>query len=375
MLHVAGTNGKGSTCAMLDSIAQKAGLKVGLYTSPHLSRLTERIRIGGQEVPNDVFDQALERVLADAPHDLTFFETMTLTAFLVLRDVGVDVAVLEVGLGGRLDATNIVERPLATAVTSITTGHQGHNLEHAALLGDSVEAIAAEKAGIAKPGVPLVIGEMSDEARRVILDIADERGAGPICLAPQMPDARQVALTPSLQGQHQLANAAVAAAMAVFAASKLPIRVQHIEEGIASAQWPGRLERLAIAGRQVILDCAHNIEGARAIARALADLDPSRTTLLFGALADKSWAAMLQTLAPLASSRIYTLPSGRAPARIDALQAIAPGLGEADPLRAADLAIQHAALGDTVLVTGSIYLVGAVRAHWLGVAPDPVIAL
>lgn len=375
VLHVAGTNGKGSTCAMLDAIVRKAGLTVGLYTSPHLARLTERIRVGGEEVSEDIFDRGLERVLRDAPQDLTFFETMTLTAFLLLRDVGVDVAVLEVGLGGRLDATNIVERPLVTGITSITTGEDGRNLEHAALLGDTVEAIAAEKAGIAKTGVPLVVGEMSIEARRVILGVAENRGAGPVCLAPAMPDGRHVVLRPALAGQHQIANAAVAAAMAAFAARTLPISTQHIEEGIASAQWPGRLERMSIAGRQVILDCAHNIEGVRAVAHSLAELDPSRTTLVFGALADKSWAAMLRTLAPVASRRIYTLPSGRAPAGIDALQLIAPGLAEPDPLRAADLALEQTAVGETVVVAGSIYLVGAVRAHWLGVVPDPVIAL
>ncbi len=383
-LHVAGTNGKGSTCAMLEAVALRAGLRVGLYTSPHLCRLAERVRIGGEPIAEAALDEALARVLSDAPAELTFFETLTLAAFVAFEEAALDVVVLEVGLGGRLDATNLVERPLATGITNITIGDGGRDLEHAALLGSTSEAIAREKAGIGKRGCPLVVGAMDAAAREVILAVAEERGASPIYVcrggedrAALMPDGSSLALAPRLIGPHQRDNAHVAAAMASFAAPELGLGPSDIEAGVAEAVWPARFELLSIDGREVILDCAHNVEGARSLAATLAARGhrPERSLLVFGALADKGFASMLRLLAPLARERIYTCPAGRAPADPSALTEIAPGAAEPSPAAAIELALRRAAPDDTVIVCGSIYLVGAVRAHLLGLPTDPVIAL
>lgn len=383
-LHVAGTNGKGSTCAMLEAIARQAGLRVGLYTSPHLCRLAERVRIDGAPVDDAQLDDALGRVLSDAPPELTFFETLTLAAFVAFEQAALDVVVLEVGLGGRLDATNLVAAPLAAGITNITVGEDGRDLEHAALLGSTTAEIAREKAGIAKPARPLVVGAMDERATREIVEVARVVGASPIHLCSHdespratLPDGSSVLLAPTLSGPHQRRNAEVAAAMACLAAPALRLDSRAIEAGVASAAWPARLERLSLDGRELILDCAHNVDGARVLAAALAQggHDPARAVLVFGALADKGYASMLRVLAPLARERIYTCPEGRAPASPALLAELAPGLAEPDPARALELALAHAAPGDAVIVCGSIYLVGALRARVLGLASDPIIAL
>ncbi len=391
-LHVAGTNGKGSVAAMLDAIARESGLRAGLYTSPHLVALRERIRVDGAPLDDAQLDDALARVFRDAPAELTFFETLTLAAFVAFREAKIDLAVLEVGLGGRLDATNLVEAPLATGVVSIARGDDGRDLEHAALLGDSVDAIAREKAGIAKAGAPLVVGPVDPVAREAILDVARARGASPVwsvgadlrvdgegeevCLV--LPEGERVVLAPRLGGAHQIENAAVAAGMAVLAArSEARIGRASIERGIARAAWDGRMETVVARGRTFLLDCAHNVDGARALAAAVSaqGIPPDRTILVFGALADKAWSSMLRVLAPLATRRVYTSPSGRAPAPLEALAATAPGAGFTDVGQALDAAVADASTNDTILVCGSIYLVGEVRARLLDLPRDPVIAL
>ena len=172
-VHVAGSNGKGSTSAMVESIARAAGLSTGLYTSPHLCRFDERIRIDGEPIGPAALERALGRVLEQTRTELTFFESLTVAAFDAFREARVDLAILEVGLGGRLDATNVIAAPLCTAVTSIA-------LEHTAVLGGTIDAIAREKAGISKPGSPVVLGPLPPEANRAIREIAAAVGAGPI---------------------------------------------------------------------------------------------------------------------------------------------------------------------------------------------------
>jgi dihydrofolate synthase/folylpolyglutamate synthase len=382
VLHVAGTNGKGSTSAMLESILRESGRRVALYTSPHLSRVAERLRLDGRPIDDAALDDALTKVFRDAPSDLTFFETLTLAAFVAFRDAAPDVVVLEVGLGGRLDATNLVEAPLACGITSIAKGEGGRFLEHEQLLGSTAVAIAREKAGIAKAGRPLSIGPVDPAARDAVVEVAGAAGAGPIWMcrgstaeAP-MPDGTVVALRPALAGPHQIDNAEVAASMAVLA-RELGASTATIERGIERARWPGRFERIDAGGRTVVLDCAHNVDGARALAATLASEGhrPEKTVLVFGALADKGWEPMLRILAPLARARVYTCPKGRMPASPEALAAIAPGTSVEDPRRAIDRAIDMADSDDTVLVCGSIYLVGEIRAGLLGIEPDPVIAL
>jgi dihydrofolate synthase/folylpolyglutamate synthase len=405
---VAGTNGKGSTCAMLESIALAAGVRVGMTTSPHLMRFSERIRVGGAPVADDAFAAALSRVLDDAPDTLTFFETLTCAAFVAFRDAGLDLAVLEVGLGGRLDATNVVPAPIATAITSIADGDgQGNHLEHANVLGSTVEAIAREKAGIFKRGVPAVIAPLSPRARREVLKVADEaavsdvwevmrssthrptegrwthpvfvEGGGGGRARLGLPGAPPIDAAIALPGRHQLENAGVAASLAWLAGEWLPALRGSIDVGLARATWPARLERLPpVAGRADIwLDAAHNLDGARALAEAWRALgaSPARTILVFGALADKAYEPVLRELATIADRRVYAGPRGRPPAPLEALAAVAPGEVAESPEVAIDRALAIAGPEDRVLVAGSIYLAGDVRAHVLGLPRDPAVGL
>jgi len=383
---------------MLERIAREAGLRTGLYTSPHLVRFSERIQIDGEPIGDDAFASALGRVLGDAPAELTFFETLTLAAFIAFEAARVDVAVLEVGLGGRLDATNIVDRPLATSIVSITEGLDGRWLEHADFLGSGVATIAREKAGIAKRDVPLVLGPLGPEARAAVIEAAAAAGAHPIWELPReeaLPDARvsRIAfdraarrvtlpsgdarvLEPRLAGDHQLDNAVVAAVTAGLGL-RAPSLDDAIARGIAATAWPGRLERFVFEERHVWLDCAHNLESARALERSLsAILDPApASVLVFGALADKPWEPVLALLAPRFSERVYTSPPGRAAAPLDGLRRVAPGLVIPEPLDAFRVAVRAVPPGGAVLVTGSIYLVGRVRSLLSGIAPDPAMGL
>jgi dihydrofolate synthase/folylpolyglutamate synthase len=395
VVHVAGSNGKGSTAAMVESILRAAGLRTGLYTSPHLCRFSERIRVGGEPLDDARFDAAVGAVLERCPEGLTLFETLTIAAFHAFREEKVDVAIVEVGLGGRLDATNVVERPLATAITSIA-------LEHTAILGDTLDAIAREKAGIARRGVPLVVGPMAPEAMRAIEETARAIGAGPLVrvvsdaasggdVSATMDAAGRAVIrrgdgaavvTPlGLAGAHQIDNAGVAVAIAWQLAERWPAVHDAVAFGLAGARWPGRLERVLVKAGSgeatVLLDAAHNPHGAATLVRALEDqpVPPERTTLVFGALADKAFVPMLEALAPLAKRRIYTAPKGRAAAPFDELARIAPGDVVPEPRDAVARAIAGASPGELVVVTGSAYLVGEVRGVLLGIDCDPVVAL
>lgn len=364
-VHVTGSNGKGSTSAMVESIARAAGLRTGLFTSPHLARFAERIRIDGEPVGDDAFERALGAALRAAGSGLTFFEALTVAGFLAFRDACVDVAVLEVGLGGRLDATNVIRAPIACAITSVS-------LEHTAVLGSTIEAIAREKAGILKPGAPYVLGQMPPEAERAIDEVARAAGAGPRWSRPLDP------LPVALHGPHQRRNAAVAAALAELMSARWPRVRGAVPEGLARVRWPGRFEEIpAERGVTVILDGAHNAEGASALVSALADegVPPERTTLVFGALADKSYSSMLSLVAPRASRRVFTSPKGRAPAPIDELARSAGGEAIAEPAAALDRALAITEPGGSVLITGSLYLVGELRARLLGLPVDPIIPL
>ena len=391
-LHVTGSNGKGSTCAMIESIARAAGLRTGLYTSPHLARFAERVRIDGEPIEDAAFEDALGRALRLVNGELTFFECLTAAAFLAFRAASIDLAVLEVGLGGRLDATNVIARPLACAITTLS-------LEHTAVLGPTLSAIAREKAGILKPGAPYVIGHLPAEAERAVDEIARAVGAGPQqrvreeasaepadvryrrvdrALHITAPDGREVRAEPGLVGRHQAANAALACALAWHLSARWPAVAPAIPAGLATARWPARFERLpAERGVTVLFDGAHNDEGITALLDTLHEecFLPERTVLVFGALADKPFEAMLLRLAARAHRRVYTAPKGRAPAALGDLARVAPGDMEPEPAAALSRALDLAAPGDTVLVTGSLYLVGELRAHLLGLPSDPVIAL
>lgn len=401
VVHVAGTNGKGSVAASLESIVRAAGLRTGLYTSPHLLRFAERIRIDGAPIDDARLDVALARVM-DAHPALTFFEVATLAAFQLFAEEPLDVVVMEVGLGGRLDATNVVDAPLATAITSI-------GLDHTALLGTTIEAIAWEKAGILKPSAPLVTGPLPDAAAAVIEARAANVGAAPVWrvgrevthartgahVVIRGPRARSVVVEPTLAGAHQEANAAVATGLAWLLRAaqvgeglhgRLPIEDVAIARGLASVAWPGRLETIRIdhgslAGAY-LLDGAHNEQGIGALAAAL-DAREERAdarALVFGAMADKDWAPMLGPLLPRAGSRVYVEPQasggGRRATPADAYGALDPHGRRAIHVRDA-LAQARACVGrdGLVLVAGSLYLVGEARGELLGAPRDPQVGL
>lgn len=361
-VHVGGTNGKGSTAAMVEAIARAAGARTGLYTSPHLSRFAERIRIDGQPLEDDVLAVVLEQALAIGD-DLSFFETATLAAFLAFRAAEVDLAIIEVGIGGRLDATNVLPAPACTAITKVALDHEDR-------LGDSLVGIAREKAGIAKRDCPLVLGpsfSRDAETRGAVNAIAKEAGAR-VVLAPPLPAGTEIGLF----GDHQKDNAAVAWAIA----DALGIDDDLRAKGLRNARWPGRLERLRVdsgrhAGRWLI-DGAHNPDGIDALVAAVRSRDVG--AIVFGALADKAWQPMLDALRAIEAPRFYVAPKGRAAQTPSALAARVPGT-IATSLDDA-LTKARAASGDReILVCGSIYLVGEARAALLDLPSDPPVAL
>jgi dihydrofolate synthase / folylpolyglutamate synthase len=372
VLHVAGTNGKGSTCAFTEAALRAAGLRTGLYTSPHLSHFCERIRLDGVPISEERACELLEELRQRLPWalgdpGLTFFEIVTLMGFLAFR--GVDVMVVEVGLGGRLDATNVVQ-PRACAVSAL-------GLEHTEHLGPTLAHVAAEKAGIFKRGAPAVSAGQPEPAARVLRQRAQELG---IPLWRPGRDYRfesregeafcysgpdwTVRARPSLAGAHQRANAALACAL--LEASGL-CEPRHAEAGVASATWPGRLERFGSSASDsrgnvdVYVDGAHNPHAARALARALPAVLRGRPMhLVFGALRDKDVAGMLGVLAPLASSIHYCAPDSPRSIPPEELVAIYPGLAHPSVVAAVAAAVA-AAKAAAVVVCGSLYLAGEVR--------------
>lgn len=352
---VAGTNGKGSTCAMIHAALGEAGRRAGLYTSPHLVEFTERIRVGEDEIPRDEVVRGVATIRARSDVEgsgLTFFEVTTLLALWWFAERRVDVAVLEVGLGGRLDATNVVE-PVVSAVTSI-------GLDHEDYLGNTLDAIAREKAGVMRAGRVTVLGaELAEEARRALLDEARRRGT-------IVRDA--AASTPSivaLDGPHMRRNAAVACgvleALAV-AEPRLAVGGEAIARGLARVRWPGRLAIVHEAPR-VVLDGAHNVDGARALRAALpAITGPEPVRLLFSALRDKRWREMASILAPVAREVVVSEIGGKRGLAADEIAEAFP----ATPVRvvpspAAALARMIGEDRTTpIVVTGSLFLVGMV---------------
>ncbi|MEW6682280.1 MAG: folylpolyglutamate synthase/dihydrofolate synthase family protein [Nitrospirota bacterium] len=383
VVHVGGTNGKGSTAAMLASILREAGYSVGLYTSPHLVDFTERIRINGR--PIDASDVvALAEVLrAGMPHDVdpTFFEFTTAMAFLAFAEARVDIAVIEVGMGGRLDATNVV-RPVVSVITNV-------DLDHERYLGDTVGAIAEEKAGIIKPGVPLVTATVHDEALAVLSARAAERrspltvigrhvraeGASPAAFAYHGLTTRVDGLACSLLGRHQLTNAASALAAVEHARARgVRIQVEAIRRGLAGVRWEGRLEVIKSSPR-IVVDGAHNAAGAAALAQFLEGERAAgrirRLVVVFGILADKDLHAIIEPVGSLADEVVLTEPAYHRAAPVETLLEAASSL--AAPVRVAPsvasaLEVVEARLApdDWCVVTGSLYTVGEVKAIYQG---------
>jgi dihydrofolate synthase/folylpolyglutamate synthase len=364
VLHVAGTNGKGSTCAMAAAALAAAGHRVGLYTSPHLVRFHERIALGGELIDDAALERLAGVIRRACPwHDaggegerLTYFEFATLLALLHFAREGAAVVVLEVGLGGRFDATNAV-RPLACAIARI-------GLDHTEILGPTLDAIAREKAGILKAGVPVAVAPgQPPEALRALEEEAARRGA-PLTVAPRAWEGPI-----ALPGPHQRGNAALAAAaLRLLAGAGFDVPEEAIAAGIATARWPGRLE--TVGG--VLLDGAHNPDGAAALAAALPALHPRRPVeLVFGVLADKDHEGMLRALAPaVAGLHLVTprSPRGRSPGTYLALarSLVGPVDVHGSPGEAIACARRRAGADGVVCVAGSLYLVGEARALLLG---------
>jgi dihydrofolate synthase / folylpolyglutamate synthase len=388
--HIAGTNGKGSTAAMLESILRSAGLRTGLYTSPHLERINERIRINGENISDQDLAAAWSRVHSSIESLMasgkltahpTFFECVTAMAFLAFGQHQVDFAIYEVGLGGRLDATNIVE-PEVAIITPIDFDHEN-------FLGHSIEEIAAEKAGIIKPVAWVVSTSERLEARAVIarrctemdarlvevdattrLDDARDSGGRYRTIAAFTHSRKQLTIAPSLPGHFQIRNALAAAVAARLLTERgFPIPDAAIEQGIATTTWPGRLERLATQP-DLYLDGAHNPAGARELLKFWQENYAGRRIfLVYGAMRDKAVDEISGLLFPHAAAVVLTEP--HQPRAISA-----PLLAEMtghdaketivvpDPAAALEAALRLAGPQDAVFVTGSLYLVGELRAYW-----------
>lgn len=343
VFHVAGTNGKGSTCAFLRAILEAAGHSVHVYTSPHLVRFNERIRLSGHLITDEALAPLLAEVLDVAETNAigpSFFEATTAAAFLAFSRTPADYCVIEVGLGGRLDATNVIERPLVTGIAQV-------GIDHQAFLGDTLAEIAAEKAGIAKPGVPLVCLAQEPEALVRIEAVAAAVGA------PLLLEGRDWAfdgtLAPALPGAHQIRNANLAARIARSAG----FEAAAIRAGIAAARWPARLQRLApgplVGARDVWLDGAHNPACAEAIADELAR---SPRHLILGILANKDADGIIAPLAARALSLTFVDVADHA--SHPAADLARRWNGHA----AADLTEALARSSGPAMIVGSLYLAG-----------------
>lgn len=387
-VHIAGTNGKGSVSALCESALRAAhpGRTIGMYTSPHLVSFAERIRINGRPIALDALADAEARLRPEVERlEATFFEATTALAFLCFAEAGVDLAVVEVGLGGRLDSTNVVD-PLATAVTNVA-------LDHTEYLGESLEEIAWEKAGIFKPGVPAVVGETAPGPRETLRRRAAEVGA-PLTevdadravsevrtdldgtrfrLASEHWGAREVRIP--LIGAHQARNAALAAELLAVLPEDVRPPWEAVEAGFAEARWAGRMQVVRQRGATWIFDVAHNPAGVAALADALDAVDLPRPVVLITAiLADKEWDTMLPPLLARADAAILTVAGSAPEGRRWDPEAVARSLDASIPVRViarledALMRAETLAPYGTLLVTGSVHTVGDA----LGVLGIPV---
>ena len=403
-IHIGGTNGKGSVAAMVERGLRAAGLKTGRYTSPHLDRIEERVAIDGQAIDRHTFETVTSDVL-DVVESLsggglgegglsvppTFFEVSTAVAFEIFKRAAVDVAVVEVGLGGRFDATNVLT-PTITAITTIAFDHERH-------LGSTLEQIAFEKAGIAKPGVPLVIGRLPREAARSILKVAREVDAPIIDAQARTTDRGYLPLNLALAGRHQIENAAVAVSiLEQWSMLVSHVSAEAIVTGLTDCEWPARLEWLrvpfdSLSGHfaaeqlaqdrppygELLIDAAHNPAGAAALASYLQDIGAEKMPIVLAVMEDKDANSMIAALAPAASAFIATtVPHARARSADQLAAEIRQQLPElpvesiASPDEAVSHALQHlphrSVGGDgsrRAVACGSIYMIGPLRSRLL----------
>lgn len=366
-IHVAGTNGKGSTCAMLESIYREAGLRVGLYTSPHLVSFRERLQVNRQLISEADVVRLVEECQpwvrqVEREQQPTFFEAVTVMALRYFAEQKCDLVIWETGLGGRLDATNIV-MPLASVITNI-------GLDHQHWLGDTLEKIAAEKAGIIKPGLPILTATQQPEALRVIEQVAHNNHASLTVIDTECRILNTEHL--SLSGEHQHLNAALAVATVEALQKAIPVNRETIRRGLETVHWPGRLQLVTRpTGQRVLLDGAHNTDGAEVLRAAIQRDAP--VTLILGILADKDWSAMCRILAPLANRMLLVPVVSERTLRPEELATVCrienPG---ADVVSCGSLAeaLTQSAGDPFVVIAGSLYLIGEAMEQ-LGLSPVP----
>jgi dihydrofolate synthase/folylpolyglutamate synthase len=386
-VQIAGTNGKGSTAAMLAGIARAAGLRAGLYTSPHLVSVTERVRVGGSEISQDEFArhatrvrEAAEAVGRESGALPTFFEQVTGVALSAFADERVELAILETGLGGRLDATTAAGARWV-AVTPVALDHQEY-------LGDTLAEIAGEKAAIIRPGTRAVVAPQEPEAGEVILRRCRESGVGPRFATDEVEvegagadgrlrvrlrtaRAEYAGVRLALRGRHQLTNAAVAVALAELLAEEgFAISREHIIEGLETAEHAGRLELDERRRPRLLYDGAHNAAGARALRAYLDEFAPEGVTMVFGAMRDKGLEEIGRVLFPAARHLVLTSPRNPRAATVEQLLRAVPVPPSSSTIALAPSSLDamavartHTPPGGTVCVTGSLYLVGEVKAQ------------
>ena len=380
-VHIAGTKGKGSVAAMVDGVLRAAGLRCGLYTKPHLVNLSERTRIDGGEIPPAQLLEYIERlrsIYERAGLALTFFEFTVVLMFLYFAEAGVDLAVVETGLGGRLDSTNVIN-PILSVITPI-------GFDHMEYLGYTIPAIAAEKGGIIKSDTPVVIGARDEEARTTLMSIAAQRRSAVRLidrdfsfrshapahrldyegLALRLPDVEL-----SLGGPFQHENAAIAlATIEQLRAQGIAIPEAAIRKGLSQVYWPGRFETVW-HNPTVILDCAHNQLSVSALLETIrVELGPEvRPRLVFGCLATKQWEQMAQMLAPRVTDATLTRAKPKNPLDPENLlplfSAHVPARIERDPMKAIESVVENSGPREVVLVTGSVYLIGEIYPYFL----------
>ncbi len=372
--HIAGTNGKGSTAAMLHRILSLAGYRTGLYTSPHLVSFTERMRIDDREISPDSVTELAEEVritTAAANVPLTFFEYITVMAFIYFARQKIDVAVVEVGLGGRLDATNLVA-PMVSVITTISKDHEAY-------LGADLFSIAREKGGIIKHGIPVVVGVVPDGVADLFRDMATERRSPCYFFGQNFRISLKnngvfdytgikrdyASLSLALRGRHQRNNAATALAALELGSEAFPVGEDVVREGLKTVAWPGRFE-IVRETPTVILDGAHNGEGVSALAAEIDDYrQGQKIKLLFASMGDKDWRLMLETLTRFTDEVVLTRVGMERSADPRVMAAHLGDTGSCrvieDPGRALGVLLESARPSDIVLVAGSLYLLGEIR--------------
>jgi dihydrofolate synthase/folylpolyglutamate synthase len=373
VIHLAGTNGKGSVAAMLEAIFSAAGRRTGLYTSPHLVKLGERVQVGREILTEaeivayteELGPAAAEIGLGCADDHPSFFEFMTAMAFLQFKRRCCDIALIETGLGGRLDATNVVV-PEVAVITSI-------GLDHCEMLGNTIAEIAAEKAGIIKEGRPVVMGRVPPEAEAVIRRVAAERGAAVHSVREVFGDDLAGYPTSAFEGDYQRWNAATAVLVARCMHERWRLTPEVIARGLNAARWPGRWQRTTIGGRPLILDASHNPEGAGVLEqqlRALVEETGRRPVVVTGVLGAARARPLLETISRYAAEIHLVMPQQSRASGFEELETLIPASfsGVVKRTKVADVFpdAQTCTVGgptDTVVVTGSIYLLGEVMAR------------